>query len=367
MGAYLFGARRRPATLAVGALVTVWVLAGFGGVTSHLYSYVDSPHRVLKGWVGTAASALGADSPGLGVVLCAAALAAAALLAWARSGRAARVVPLVLAVATLGFCVAESVYNLNAVLRGVRTQLHAFGVTGGSGRDWVDGALPAGAAAAIVPGVVGDLKRSQGTWWDVEFWNSSITQQYDYAPSFDVTPFPKRQLRLNWRTGGLGVAGPRVRYLVLPAADRRFQPRGTRMATRDGLLLLHATSALRAAWAVRGTDQDGWTFAGRPATVRLYPGEGAGGGRANVSVELTSTSDVAGVRRFRLSGGERSVAGRLAPGHQARVAVAVCTPRDRPVDLSVAVRGTSTLPSGEQVGLAVTGVRVTAAGRCAPS
>lgn len=361
-GAYLFGERWRRWTIAVGVLVTVWVLAGVGPVSKHAYSYVDSPHRVLKGWLGTAASKLGADSPGLGVILCLVALAVAALLWWA-TGRRARTVALALAGATLAFCVVESVYNLNHVLDGMRSQSQAFGVTGGDGRDWVDDAVGRGTPVAIVPGVVGDLKRSQGAWWDVEFWNSAVTQQYDYAPAFDATPFPKRALRLDWGSGALGVDGPRVGHLVLPAADRRFEPRGARIANRDGLVLTRVAQPLRAAWAVQGTDKDGWSFAGRPATIRLYPA-GGGARRARVTVELTSTVDVAGARSYRIAGGERPVTGRLAKAAQAHVPVVVCTRPDAPTDLTVAVRGSSTLPSGEQVGLAVTGVRVSAAGAC---
>jgi hypothetical protein len=363
-GAYLFGRPRGRWPLAVSALVTVWVLAGFSAASHHAYSYVDSPHRVLKGWIGKVAGAVGLASPGVAVVLCAATLLAVALLAWPKGERGARLVPMGLAAATLAFCVAESVYNLNAVLGGVRTQLEAFGVHGHGSRDWVDRAVPSGATVAIVPGVVGDLKRSQGAWWDVEFWNSAITQQYDYTPSFDATPFPKRSLALDWGSGALAVAGPPVNYFVLPAADRRFEPRGQSIARRDGLVLVRAAPPLRAAWAVRGTNTDGWTFAGRPATIRLFGSAGNPPGQASVSVQLTSTPDVSGPRAYRLTGGERTVTGTLAPNHQAEVAVAACVRADRPTDLGVAVKGTSTLPSGEQVGLAVTGVRVVEGGSC---
>jgi hypothetical protein len=83
-----------------------------------------------------------------------------------------------------------------------------------------------------------------------------------------------------------------------------------------------------------------------------------------VTVELTSTPDVAGARAYRISGGERPVPGVLAKGAQTRVPVVACARPGSPTDLSLAVRGSSTLPSGEQVGLAVTGVRVSAAGSC---
>jgi hypothetical protein len=358
-GAYLFGGRRRTWSLVVSAVVTSWILLDYDAAHRHAYSYVISPHRVINGWLGK----LGLHEAGVGVVLCAAAIAATALLLWARSGRRARVVPLVLAGATLAFCLVESVYNFNSVLDGIRAELVSSGVVDNHGRDWVDEALPGGAKAAIVPGVVGDVQRSRGAWWDVDFWNSTITDQYDYAPAYGVSSFPKRALGLDWGSGALRVGGPRVGHLVLPAADRRFAPQGSRIASRDGLVLLRAAQPLRAAWAVRGTDKDGWTFAGRPATIRLYPAGGAAR-RARVSVELTSTVDVAGARSYRISGGVRPLAGRLPKAAQARVPVVVCARPDRPTDLTVAVRGSSTLPSGEQVGLAVTGVRVSAAGSC---
>ena len=141
-----------------------------------------------------------------------------------------------------------------------------------------------------------------------------MTQQYDYAPAFDATPFPDRALRLDWDSGALGIDGPRVGHLVLPAADRRFEPRGTRIASRDGLVLMRVAAPLRAAWAVQGTDKDGWTFAGRPATIRLYATDGVAR-RARVTVELTSTVDVAGARSYRIAGGEQ---GRGGPAGQGR-------------------------------------------------
>jgi hypothetical protein len=359
-GAYLLGgARRRPWSLALSALLTCWILLDFASASRHTYSYVDSAHRVIKGWLGK----VGVHGSEIGVALCLVALAATALLLSARSGRPARVVPAALAIATLAFGIVESAHNFHSVLDRVRAQLISYGVVNNHGRDWVDRAVPGGAKAAIVPGVVGDVQRSRGTWWDVEFWNSSITDQYDYAPAYDVTPFPERELALDWASGALRVGGPRVDYLVLPASDRRFQPRGTVVAGQDGLRLMRPAAPLRAAWAVQGTDKDGWTFAGRPATIRFYPAGGAAR-RSRVSVELTSTPDVAGARGYRISGGKRPVAGVLAKGAQTQVPVVVCDRPDGPTDLAVAVRGSSTLPSGEQVGLAVTGVRVSAAGGC---
>ncbi len=211
------------------------------------------------------------------------------------------------------------------------------------------------------------MQRSRGAWWDVEFWNSTITDQYDYAPAYGVTGFPKRDLALDWASGALRVGGPRVDYLVLPASDRRFQPRGKALRSRDGLLLMRPATPLRAAWAVRGTDQDGWTFAKRPATIRLYPAGGSAGAGARVTVELTSTTDVTGPRPYRIAGGERRVTGTLAPNRQVHVPVRACVPADRPLDLTVDVDGSSQLLSGENVGLAVTGVKVAPAGACAAS
>jgi hypothetical protein len=161
----------------------------------------------------------------------------------------------------------------------------------------------------------------------------------------------------------LGVDGPAVDYLVLPEGDRRFQPRGATVARRDGLVLVRPSRPLRAVWSVRGTNEDGWTLAGRPATIRVFPGSPPRG--AAVVVQLTSTKDVTGGRSYRLSGGERPRTGSLEPGHQVEVPVAMCLRGDRPTDVTVAVQGSSTLLSGVKVGLAITGVRIVPRGGCA--
>jgi hypothetical protein len=228
--------------------------------------------------------------------------------------------------------------------------------------NWVDDAV-ASQRVAIVPGLVGTLPENSDAWWDVEFWNRSITRQFMFEPSAAATQFPSQPMTLDWSTGGLNVERP-VRWLVLPANDRRFRPEG-RVVRREGrFVLLRASLPLRAVWATRGIDRDGWSEAGQPVVIRLFPSRSGQTRRYRVGLDLTSTVDIDGPRPYTIRGGERVVPGIVERGAVEQVRVPVCVPAGGSADLRIAIRGHNVLPTGRDAGLALTRVALTPAGAC---
>jgi hypothetical protein len=227
--------------------------------------------------------------------------------------------------------------------------------------DWVDQALPSGAKVAAVPGVLDNFGRTRVIWWDVEFWNKSVDRVYDYEPAWLDTPYATQRLRLNWRTGALAVDRP-AEYLVVPRYDRRFRPAGRPLARTDALELIEAKQPLSAAWAIRGTDSDGWTGPRAPAYIHLFASGAGEATRMRATVELTSASTIR--QRFAIEGGERRVRGRAARKGRRHVVVPVCVDPTSGARLVLRVRDVIQLPSGKPAGLAITRVRTAPAGRC---
>ena len=168
-------------------------------------------------------------------------------------------------------------------------------------------------------------------------------------------------------TGPPGRCAPRddVEYIVVPRQDRRFRPAGQIVAGTQLLHLVRLEQPWRAAWALRGTDQDGWSAAGKPVLLRIY-GTGTERRRARVAVQLTSTPHIGGPRSFRIAGGGAGARGVIASNTTGVARLTACVSGSGPTDLTIRVRGSATLPGDRRVGLAVTGVKVSPGGSCRP-
>jgi hypothetical protein len=212
--------------------------------------------------------------------------------------------------------------------------------------------------------VVADLVTTRRAWWDLEYWNKSVVRMYAFEPAWHDSALPRRELGLDWGTGALT---PRddVEYLVVPRLDRRFRPAGTTVAGTQLLHLVRLDQPWHAAWALRGTDQDGWSTARKPVLLRLF-GTGEERQRVRVAVQLASTPNVGGPRSFHITGGEGRAGGVVASNTTRVARLSACVAGSQPTDMTIRVRGSSTLPGGRRVGLAVTGVKVSPAGPCRP-
>jgi len=132
------------------------------------------------------------------------------------------------------------------------------------------------------------------------------------------------------------------------------------------LHLLELSTPFRAEWAVLGTDGNGWSTAGEPATIHVYPPTDATANRrVEVAVELTSSPYHPARERFRIEGATRPVRGSVPRANSVVARAGVCLSSGQPVVLTVRTPGDTVLPGGKHVGLAITAVRTKPAGRCA--
>jgi hypothetical protein len=209
-----------------------------------------------------------------------------------------------------------------------------LGGTGLSGRplaqpsglvlDWVDSVLPDGETAAIVAFPVSTAwETSAIRWWDVEFWNRTVTRALG-APdgNFTYTPFPLRKLRIDPVTGAVAGTANAPRYVVASPGDPRFGLAGTRHAENVGLVVLDAERPYRAIWTTTGLTTDGWTRPGKAAIIRIHARPGARPEIDRVRTSLRSPSGADAAYRISTAGVAR--VGVIPDGESTEVVVDVC-------------------------------------------
>jgi hypothetical protein len=152
--------------------------------------------------------------------------------------------------------------------------------------DWADRVLPRDAHVGIVPySATPSWALSALQWWDVEFWNRTVDRAYVQGETWDYAPFPHEQLDVDPEIGAVRVPGT-PRYAIVAASDARLRLAGSRVAQNFGLDILEPERPWRAEWLTQGLDPDGWTHAGRRATLRIFPKPGLGAERVHVEVRL---------------------------------------------------------------------------------
>ncbi len=354
--------------LPVATLVTLWLIAKLDFAIANSYSFVSPFYVELDRLAHDIGAVIGFDDLGPGRLFAIATVATAlGMLALTRV-RSAHWRVVVACLPVLIYCGVVTRYDFDKLLPGQDTAKAQTGLSTPAekarGLDWVDDVLPAGAQVAFAPAVVSDLVTTRRAWWDLEFWNKSVVRMYALEPAWRDSALPTQELRLAWKSGALSVRDE-LPYMVVPRLDRRFRPAGRTVAGTQLLHLVQLELPLRATWSVRGTDQDGWSAAGEPVLLRLF-GTGVKERRVRIAIQLTSTADIEAPRAYRITGGEAAARGVVTPNTSRVARLSACVKSARPTDLTIHVRGSSTLPGGKQVGLAVTGVRADAVGGCRP-
>ena len=261
-----------------------------------------------------------------------------------------------------------------------------LGSTGLSGRPlakpsglvlgWVDAVLPEGERAAIVAFPVSTAwDTSAVRWWDVEFWNRTVTRAFG-APdgNFSYTPFPLQRLEIDPLTGAVAGTADAPRYVVASPGDPRFGLAGIRHAENVGLVVLDVERPYRAIWTTTGLTTDGWTRPGSVATIRVHARPGARPEIDRVRILLGSPAGV--TASYRISTAGRTRTGLIPEGGSTEVAVDACATPSAPTELALTsstgatVDGPPLSPvAGPRrvVGVAVGAVTVVPTGRaCVP-
>jgi hypothetical protein len=329
--------RLLPLALAVSAVV-VWLLLQFGG-------YDD---KTVIFWAAPAA-AVHTAFPNDGVLLGAAATLIAVTLALLWRARAALAL---VAVLVSGLGAAQAVYVFERYEDPAMTRPTAMRLA----RDWIDRRVPSSASVALVP----SPRDSAPYWWEAEFWNKRVDRvlRVNGGPTF--SPFPPEDVRVDFRDGVLR-GFDRSDFLVLSGSEKRFHlAAARRVAGTRVLKLVRTPPPYRLDWATRGFTPDGWTRAGRPATLRFY-----GAGKRRATIVLAASKRAALPLDFRLRGSGVERAGWVDPGGaRPPVKMTFCIPRGGFVDATLTTQAEVRIPDGRLVGLHLDRVAVARMGRC---
>jgi hypothetical protein len=207
--------------------------------------------------------------------------------------------------------------------------------------DWLDTVVPEDESAALVAFPVSTAWDTTAIrWWDVEFWNRRATRAYVVGDgNFRYTPFPHRELEIDWATGEVAGTDDAPAFVVASPGDSRFQLAGSDRAANLGFVVRAAERPYRAVWRTRGLQADGWTTPGRPATIRVY-----GGNRrelVDLGVGLRAPASRSSAYRLTTRGQGRT--GILDPGTSKTELMRLCLPARSVADLTL------TSPSSTQI------------------
>ena len=234
---------------------------------------VGSPVAVVIVYVGDSLhSAVGAR-----IFLAAAAVIATLLFVEGASLLSRRALVIVVGLLVLLALPAETAYAFAQLFRHNGTAGRPVTVQQGGVFDWVDRTLGTRGDVTMVPypTLETDLGASMSFWWDLEFWNKSVTRDAHYRGQFVGTPstFPKLALAFDPRTGRANISP--TRYVAQYQTDSRFRVSGTAVSQTRSTLLIDAAEPWRTDWLTFGLYDDGWTRPKHAAVIRVFaePGQ----------------------------------------------------------------------------------------------
>jgi len=365
--AALRSADRRFVALGV-ALVTIFFAATAAQLPFTVYAgiWVDSPASVLNELLIEQSGELGT---GTFVALLGLFTGLVLVLALLLAPRAPFAV--LALVALLAFSVLTLRSEVDRVVTGTGLSGRPLASAPGLVLDWVDTVVPEGESAALVAFPVSTAWDTTAIrWWDVEFWNRSVTLAYVAGDgNFRYTPFPHRELAIDWATGDVDGTDDAPPFVVAAPGDARFLLVGSDRAVNLGFVVRAVRRPYRALWMTRGLQTDGWTTPGRPATIRVY-----GGSRPElVLLRISVRAPALAPATYRLIAPARSRPANLAPGEEKTEEVRVCLPARSAADLivtsptSTQIEGVQLSPGVEEtraVGVAVAPISARTLGEC---
>ena len=229
-------------------------------------------------------------------------------------------------------------------------------------RDWIDRAVPGGSSVTLVPGGTD----GPVAWWEAEYWNEDVQRELRVEHGKTFTPFPVVTASLDRASGRL-VAQHANRYLVVPETENRFELADAQVIARHSPLeLLRVRRPYRLAWSARGLTRDGWVLPRRPATIRVYGGQGS----SRRSLVVTLSASALAPRRvdFEISTEGESVGASVDPGGaRPPVEIPVCIPGGGHADVQLRSRGATRLDDGRVVSVHVDRIGVSPSWPCAAS
>src|SRR3954447_3827335 len=268
--AFLGQARKHLAAPVVGGLVFALGIGVQGPTFRYEGLFADSPSSVSFLWFWRVFHPVG----GVRVAYLVAALGLVVAIGIAQLlVLAPRVVPAIVAVLTVASALTFAVVAFDRLFTRTGTAGRPVTVNQGHIFEWIDHQVPAGPSVSILPyqTVFSDFWSSAAVWWDVEFWNESISRALVLGKSFAWTPtgtFPVEGLHVNLRTGL--IAETPSDYLVSAPADIRLQIAQDRIGADRNLQLGAVAKPWRVSWMTLGMSPDGYLLPHRAGRIRVF-------------------------------------------------------------------------------------------------
>jgi hypothetical protein len=328
--AFLGQARKNIVAPIVGGLVFALGIGMQGPTFRYEGLFADSPSSVSFLWFWRVFHPVG----GVRVAFLVAALGLVVAIGIAQLlVLAPRVVPLIVAVLTVASALTFSVVAFDRLFTRTGTAGRPVSINQGHIFEWIDHQVPAGHSVAILPyqTVFSDFWSSAAVWWDVEFWNESISRALVLGKSFAWTPtgtFPVEGLHVDPRTGV--IAEEPADYLVSAPADMRLQIAQDRIGADRNLQLGAVAKPWRVTWMSLGLSPDGYVLPHRAARIRVFADAGQTEAQARtVTWTVAAPSEAQGDFLYTADATVR----KLSPGEVAQVSENVCVPPDGFADI----------------------------------
>ena len=196
-----------------------------------------------------------------------------AVLALGRAVLPRTAVLVVFASATALYLTGETAYAYKRLFTVNGTAGRPITVTQGSIFDWLDHLIGPNQEVTMIPyaQVPGDYWATTAFWWDLEFWNRSVTRAAYPGNRFaeQQATFPKLHLTFDPKTGRANTSP--TRYVAESDRETRFRVSGATLTVQRDVRLIDATRPWRLDWMTFGLDDDGFTDPGRRAAIRIFP------------------------------------------------------------------------------------------------
>jgi Dolichyl-phosphate-mannose-protein mannosyltransferase len=319
----------RPPLLSLAVPLAV-VVAGLALAPLPLFDKLnaDTPVSTLDDYI---------RSNGGRTMLVGAALLLVAIAVLARLVLPRRLVAVVLVAATAAALVGETAYAFDRLFRVNGTSGRPITLSQGVVFDWIDRTIGPNADVTMIPyaQIQADYWATAGFWWDLEFWNRSVTRAAypDNRFAEIQSTFPKIDLQFDWATGTASESPSR--YVAESDEDARFRVRGETVSLTRSVRLIDAGDDWQADWVSRGLDDDGFTIPGRVARVRIYP---LAGQRKPTMRSMTFHVLAHSARLGVTIGGTTAY---VDADHDADVGASVCVPPHGFATVRIRGRGTS--------------------------
>jgi hypothetical protein len=329
-------------------LVPIVVLSG-GFLAAPLPSYqkynVDTPAAILNNWLINTLTTVGAAR----VFLIIATVVVALVYIEGAVLLGPRRITIALTALLLVALPAETAYAFKRL----------FAVNGTSGLPltldqsvvfgWVDRVITPNSETMMIPYPLlrTDYWADVAFWWDLEFWNRSVTREGGTPGVFEGTPrgtFPKLAMSFDRRTGRANVDFDS--YVTQAVGDARFHIAGKLFSVQRDATVVFPERPWRADWITTGLYVDGWTVPGRTARIRVFARPGRTTPELRTLSVALSAPDPAKTRPVHFASNTGTTGADVG---QATVLeqLTVCVSPGRPADIVLDAKGSSQISGSE--------------------